>query len=421
MLEKYIYSVKGSGYFVCDVKTKKNKFKFNTCSNKGIYPKISKRAKSFNKHVQIKKKVGNTIAFRPGLPPLDMFPVGVWKNISNKYWKTVSGSQLSYSNSTGLNCLKQNISDYLRVYRNIICRPDQLIITTGSLHSLSLIANSLINKNDEIVLENAIYPQAYSLFKSLKAEIISANIDKHGIKIKEINCKKPKLVYTTPSNQYPTGVKMSLKRRLEVIKWASSNNSLIIEDDYDHEFSNWENPVSSIFGLDNEDRTVYLGTFNKLLHPSIRIGYMVVPEFLKHSIKVLYESSSRFVSPSTQTILSYFIDNDYLNKHLRNIINVSKERKSFFLEEFKDKFENEIRVQPSNGGLHLIAEMDTTINDVEISNHFRTKGIIAYPYSNYFINKNNKNGLVMGYGSVNNKIIKETIQKMHYEYRKILR
>ena len=115
----------------------------------------------------------------------------------------------------------------------------------------------------------------FAIFKSLRTQIIPVELDKEGLAINSIDQDRPinpKLIFTTPSNQYPTGVQMSLKRRLELLDWANKHNCLIVEDDYDHEFSNWENPITSIFGLDKSDRVIYQGTFNKLLHPSIRFG-----------------------------------------------------------------------------------------------------------------------------------------------------
>lgn len=385
-LEKYVRAVQGSGYFVIGVKNKKNLLKLNTNSKLYNYPKISERGKSFGKFVNINNFQKEGIAFRPGLPPLDNFPINIWKNLSNNYWKKVRPSQLSYSNTFGLESLRHNISEYLKIYRNIRCNPLQIIITTGSLHSLSLVADSLINKNNEVILENPTYPHAFTLFKSLKAKIIPAKIDEEGMKVKDLVCKNPKLVYTTPSNQYPSGVKMSLKRRLEVLEWASFNSTIIVEDDYDHEFSNWDNSISSIFSLDKEDRTVYLGTFNKLLHPSIRVGYMIIPEFLMNPINAIYEQTSRFVSSSTQSILSSFIEKDHLNKHLRNIIEISLERKFFFLKYFEDFFQDKIKIKHNNTGLHFVGKLDTKCNDLELSQHFLNSGIIVHPFSRYFIN-----------------------------------
>lgn len=417
VLEKYVKSIPGSGHFITSTKNKKIRYNLNTHIAIGKYPKISKRGASFKRGLQIiNSKSDSGIAFRPGLPPLDIFPVNQWKKLTDDYWRTVKSSQLSYSNTIGLKSLRDNISNYLKLYRNIECDSNQIIITTGSLHSLSLISDALIDKQDEVVIENPTYPHAYNLFSSLRAKICPTSIDEEGININNIKCNKPKLVYVTPSNQYPTGIKMSFNRRVELLSWATQKNAIVIEDDYDHEFSNWETPISSIYSLDKQERTVYLGTFNKLLHPSIRLGYMIVPHFILDTIIGLYEQSSRFVPPSSQSVLSNFIEKDYLNKHLRKVIEVTVERKKFFLEQFENAFERDLPVNTHNTGLHFIGTMDSKINDIEISNHLRNSGIITHPYSNYFIGKNCQNGLVMGYSSVNKKVIKETIDKMRKEY-----
>ncbi|WP_460217855.1 MocR-like pyridoxine biosynthesis transcription factor PdxR [Psychroserpens sp. MEBiC05023] len=421
VLEKFIKSKPGSGYYVASLKNKKFNHNLNANQTEGNYPKISKRGLAFKKNIQLITNRPKGIAFRPGLPPLDIFPVQQWKNLSNDYWKTVKASELSYSNTLGLECLRESISNYLKIYRNIDCNPNQIIITTGSLHSLSLISNSLIDKNDNVVIENPTYPHAYNLFHSLKAKIHTSKIDNEGIIIKDVKCVNPKLIYTTPSNQYPTGIKMSLKRRSELLKWASANNSLIIEDDYDHEFSNWEKPLSSMFSLDRQERVVYLGTFNKLMHPSIRLGYMILPDFLIDTVRALYEQSSRFVSPSQQKILNDFIEKDYLNKHLRKVIQVSIQRKSLFLKHFNDAFENDIIINSENSGLHIIGNLKANIEDVKLSDLLSQKGIIAHPFSNYFVNGKKENGLVMGYCSVNHKVIKETIIKMKAGYSNYLK
>lgn len=413
VLEKYIISKVGSGYYVSSVKNKKIKVNLNSQISKKKYSKISKRAKSFNKHF-IKTNSNSGVAFRPGLPPLDIFPINQWKNLLNFYWKTVKSSELSYANTVGLDSLRENIANYLKLYRNISCNVDQIIITSGSLHSLYLIANTLLNKKDEIVIENPTYPRAYNLFDSLNAKIYATEVDSEGISIKKIKSNNPKFIYTTPSNQYPSGIKMTIKRRLELLKWASSKNTFIIEDDYDHEFSNWEEPLTSIYNLDKEERVIYLGTFNKLLYPSIRLGYMIVPYYLLDSVISLYEQSSRFVSPSLQKTLSLFIEKDYLNKHLRNILEVSKERKEVFIDTFKKRFENILTLESHNTtGLHLISNIKNEIPDTDLANHFYRNGVIAHPLSNYYVNGESKNGLVLGYSSVNNKLIKENLKKMH--------
>ncbi|MCP4975548.1 MAG: PLP-dependent aminotransferase family protein [Maribacter sp.] len=413
ILEKYIYSVPGSGCFVASPKDKKIRINLNAQTEQGNYPRISKRGVSFIRNIQPIKTGNMGIAFRPGLPPLDIFPVQQWQQLSNDYWKTIRSSELSYSNTFGLECLRENISNYLKIYRNINCDAEQIIITTGSLHSLFLIGNALINKKDGVVIENPTYPHAYSLFNSLRAKIFSTHIDEEGISVASIKCQNPKLVYTTPSNQYPSGIKMSMKRRMELLKWANKENTFIVEDDYDHEFSNWEKPLTSIYGLDGQERVIYLGTFNKLLHPSIRMGYMIVPYYLLDAIRALYEQSSRFVPPSMQKTLSTFIERDYLNKHLRKVIETSILRKQMFVQHFEDKFANRFILESNPLGLHIIAKDRQPFSDILTSSILAKKGITAHPFSNYFIGNSLSSGLVMGYASVNEKIIKKKLEMMH--------
>ena len=402
LFEGLISSKTGSGYYVIYKKSKNEEKKI---FNKYQYPKLSKKSELFkkNKYLSTDNFSKTGVAFRPGLPPLDIFPVNKWKNISNTYWRISKPSDLSYAPPEGLDRLRINISNYLRVYRNIRCDYNQIIITSGSLHSLYLISNAILDSGDKIGMENPTFPRAFNLFKSLKAKIIPCEIDDEGILLNKLKTKV-KFIYTTPSNQYPSGVKMSINRRNELLKWVSKNNSIIIEDDYDHEFSNITNPIPSLFSLDNEERVVYLGTFNKLLHPSLRMGYIIVPKFMSQSIISIYEQSFRFVPSSTQEIMSTFIEKDYLNKHVRNVLEIASKRKEMFVSRTKEHL---LIDKKKNNGLHLVANFYKKNNDIRIFKSLLKENVVAYPLSNYYITRKKSNGLVMGYCSVNTKVLKE--------------
>lgn len=401
--ERFIKAKQGAGYFVSYNPEIKN---IEITKNEGfIYPPISKRAKLFEEYSSIitdnfSKK---NIAFRPGLPPLDIFPIKTWKNLSLAYWRSATPTNLSYAPSEGLEDLRISISNYLKIYRKIDCDFRQIVIVSGSLHSLYLIGNTIVNDGDKVIMENPTFPRAYNLFKSLKANIIPCDIDKKGIMIDTIKDTNAKLMYTTPSNQYPLGVKMSKDRRKEVLNWASKNNALIIEDDYDYEFSNWKKPMPSLFSLDKEDRVIYQGTFNKLLHPSLRIGYVILPTYLINPVKAIYEQSSRFVSVSNQMILNSFITKDFLVKHIRNVIETSKERKTLFEKQTKSF----LKIHKNFNGLHIIGELKSKIDDKKLCKQLLENNVVAFPLSNYYITKEQKQGFVMGFSSVNNKMIKE--------------
>lgn len=424
VLENYLKSVTGSGYYINSAKNIKTHSALLSRKKHKGYPSLSKKGISFQKNIHLinNAQSNSEIAFKPGLPPLDIFPTNIWKNLSNTYWGGIKSSELSYSKSNGLLSLRENISNYLKIYRNITCDASEIIITTGSLHSLYLLANTLIDKGDRVLMENLTYPHAYRLFKSLQAKISQIDLDDHEKSIDDLKNKNAKLFYAIPSNQNYLGNKMSLNKRLNLLQWASNNGALIVEDDYEQEFSNWKIPIASIYSLDKQERVIYLGTFNKLLFPSIRLGYMIVPEYLQNAITCLIGQSSRFVSPELQQVMSMFIEKDYLNKHIRNVVGVAQERKEIFVEHFNKNFGDDIVLDQNSTGLNILGKFkDQNINDEHVSEYLKQKGIVTNPLSKYYINNPKESGLVMGYSCVNNKLIKENLLKMSKEYYNFLK
>lgn len=422
-LEKIITPRQGSGYYT-------NRLSENTPAENGmklqkkepqVFPKISKLGKSFiqNSEFRVDENYSGSVCFRPGLPPLDLFPTTIWQKLNNEYWKAVPHSELSYSDSLGIAALRKHIAKYLKIYRNINCDPNQIVITTGSLHSLSIISKAILDPKDAVILENPTYKKAYNLFKSFKANAHIADLSNDDFDINSLaDHHNSKLLYVTPSNQYPSGERMSLNRRKEILNLAAQKNILIIEDDYDHEFSNWDEPISSIFSLDCNDSVVYLGTFNKLLHPSLRLGYMIIPKFLISTVTALSRHTYRFVSPSLQNVMAEFISNDYLNKHLRKVIKISDQRKRQFIEHFEDLFHDKIKLEANNTGLHIIGILKDHIKDYDFCNYLNQNNITVYPLSSYYISENSRNGLVMGYCSVNTTRLKKKLNIMYNLYTK---
>jgi len=383
------------------------------------YPEISQKGHSYLKNISLINRLPtNNLAFRPGLPPIDVFPVNQWKKLLNAYWRHVKSSSLSYSQSTGLNELKHSICNYLNISRNVKCNPDQVVIVSGSLQSLYLIANTLINKGDAVVLENPLFPNVHSVFKSSEANLIPIGLDNEGISIDEMNSishQKPKLIHTTPSNHYPLGIKMSLKRRQEILKWASDNKALIIENDYENEIANFQTSIPTIYSLDTEDRTIYMGTFNRLLHPSIRLGYMIVPKYLIRVVEALQEHSHRFVSPSIQIVMNQFIEKNYLFSHLKNCIEVAKERHDLFINEFEKVSKHMYIQEKPFSSFHLLAYFKAKVtveHEKEIIRKLNEQNITTFSLSKCYIDSAKQQGLILGYSSVRATTLKRKIKKM---------
>lgn len=417
-LEKLIVARAGSGYRVYGLEQQPTaeSQKSEMLTN---YPALSEKGQAFFENINILNRQTNTgIAFKPGLPPIDIFPINQWKNLLNTYWRYVKSSELSYEQGSGMELLKSQIATYLNVSRNIKCQPEQVVITSGSLQSIYLLSGALINKGDGVVLEDPTFPNVHSIFKSNLAKLLPIGVDKEGIRLaglEEAGVHQPKLVHLTPSDHYPLGIKMSLQRRMEVLQWASKNNVYIIENDYEHEIGNAELSMPSIYSLDQEHRTIYLGTFNRLLYPSIRLGFMVLPPQLVDVIEALLEHSHRFVSPSLQIVMGQFIEKNYLYKHLKNLIEVARERKMLFETLFADG-NKQLQIAPKGfNSLHLLAHFTHEVKPQEEKQLIEKLGkqnLSAYSLSKCYIHEKPQTGLILGYSTVRPTVLREEMRHM---------
>ncbi len=410
---RYITASQGSGYQV--IYERKEVIK-PTETPVG-FPDISDVGKSFLNNIHLLSNSSiDAVAFTPGLPPLDVFPIGQWQKLTNLYWRNIKASELNYSISSGVQSLKQSIADYLLLTRGIKCDLEQVIIVSGSLQSLYLIGNVLINKGDKVVLENPTFPNVISIFSSLQADIIPIATDEEGMQVEALNTPgalDAHIVHTTPSNQYPLGGKMSLARRMALIQWAQSHNKLIIENDYEHEINNSKNPIPSIFSLDTSQRTIFLGTFNRILHPSIRLGYMLVPPYLLPTIKALQMHSHRFVPQSIQVVMQAFINQNHLFKHIRSAIAEAALRKKLFINFFEKYIDPEVVLKNNTTpSFHLIAITKENEPDVQLVKQLESAGISTHALSKCYIGEPTQQGLILGYSSVSKTFMQQSIQKM---------
>ena len=419
-LEKLISSKAGSGNRVCFevLQNEEKKSKKSVKTNQRLYPNISEKGLFYSKNISLLNRMPNShLAFRPGLPPIDVFPVNQWKKLLNTYWRHIKSSNLSYINATGLLELKKSIRNYLNISRNIKCDHEQIVIVSGSLQSLYLIATSLIDKGDSVILENPLFPNVHSVFKSSQANLVPISLDAEGIDINRIRELKQnsKVIHVTPSNHYPSGVKMSLKRRQDLLKWASKKKTLIIENDYENEIANHLDSIPTIFSLDTEDRTIYTGTFNRLLHPSIRLGYMIVPKYLIETVQALQEHSHRFVSPSIQVVMTQFIEKNYLYHHIKNSIEVAKKRHLLFIDAFNRISSKMYITEGLCSSFHIIAlfkEPTGIVEEAQIIASLAQKKITAYALSKCYIGTPEQTGIILGYSAVRPSIIKQKIKNM---------
>jgi len=415
-LEGYISAVQGSGYTINSIGSSLTD-QSPTIDKAIHYPSLSKVANAFMQNVEsLNTTDDKSVGFRPGLPPLDIFPVNLWKNLANSYWRYIKSSALSYSPSSGNEQLRKSLASYLNLSRGIKCESSQIFIVSGSLQSLYLLGNVLIDPGDSVLVENPTFPNVKSVFSSLRAQMIGVGVDEAGIQLSEMQSgkhRKAKLIHLTPSNHYPSGARLSMQRRQEVLDWASRNNAFIIENDYEHEVNNYSDSLPSLFSLDQESRTIFLGTFNRLLHPSIRVGYMVLPPYLIEAVESLLKHSHRFVTPSIQVVLNQFIEKKHIYAHIKKVVEVADRRKRIFMETYEDFLAKDFPIQNTAvRSLHLLARMDREADDRRFCQKLADKHILVHALSKCYLEQPGEKGMIFGYSSVRSPTAKRKLNRM---------
>jgi len=333
--EGFIDSYPKSGYVVTDT----NYNNFNTTN--------------IETTIILEKQKEYLYDFNPARLEKNSFPLKLWKRI---FTKVIDDSLDfgAYTNSQGEYGLRKEISKYLISSRRVRCNPDQIIVSNGFLDSMQLLANMLQQTYKSFAIEEPGYHVAYKAFDGYGYKINKISLDTNGIKIDELKKSHSKLVYITPSHQYPTGVSMPVSKRLELLKWANEKDAFIIEDDYDSELTYENRPIPSLQGLDKFDRVIYIGTFSKSLSPAIRVNYMVLPTKLMELYKKSFHFHDSSVSLMTQKTLQLFMQDGYWDKHLRKIRTLNKKKHNLMRDLLIEKLGDSLRIETQGGGLAIL-------------------------------------------------------------------
>ncbi len=362
------------------------------------------------------------IPFQTGIPSLEDFPFKTWLSIINKIGHNFPTRYLRNIDATGHKGLKEAVSQYLQTYRAVNCNPDQILIINGSQQGLDLICRTLLNENDNVLLEDPSYFGMRDVVRSIKVNILPVPVDNEGLQIDYAskNYLDVNLIYTTPSHQFPLGPIMSISRRLKLLEFARKNNAWIIEDDYDGEYRYSGNPLPSLQGMDNWGCVIYMGTFSKVLFPGLRLGYLVLPSSqLIDSFAAKKSIIDRQSPVLEQLVTAKFIEEGHFTRHIRKMRLLYNERQEFLVDEINKELGSLIRIEPSSAGMHIIAWLPDYLDDVKVSQALRKSNLIAYPLSNATLKFKRKPALILGYTAFNKnktkagiKILKETIEPL---------
>lgn len=339
-------------------------------------------------------------AFVTALPALDAFPMAHWSRISARHLRGDRNELMGYGQPQGFQGLRKAIASHLATARGITCNPEQIFITTGAQQAFALIGQMFLNAGDRVWFENPGAKGARNALVATGAELVPIPLDGEGIQVTEGLKKAPhfRMAFVTPSHQQPLGHVMSLKRRIEMLDAAINSQALIVEDDYDGEFYFGTRPQPALRSIDTHGRVMYVGTFSKTLFPSIRLGFILVPERMTETFDQIFTSWVSGPSTSIQAIVADFMDEGLFSTHIRMMRGLYKARYDVLMAA-AHQLPDTIQLQQTTGGFHTPAFVDEAVDENQLVKEAGQKDITLVPLNQYCLEPIANKGLVFGFGS----------------------
>lgn len=401
--EGYLEGRQGSGTFVKDIGTSRP------------VPLLDEDLRTANQptsHVDSDQL--HSIDFRPSFPALEHVPLMKWRRAALDVYHDAPSSAYGYQEDmAGSLQLRQAIHQHLLTIKGLFCKPSQIIVTAGATQAFSILSKLLVKRNGSVAMEDPTATFIHDIFASTGARIIPVPVDEHGLCVDRLPTQEqPQCIFVTPSHQFPFGSIMSIGRRLQLLDYARSTGSYIIEDDYDSEFRYGGMPVRALRELDAE-RVIYVGTFSKNLYPSLRLGYMVAPQELIEPIMQLKRMTDMQCPTLTQLTLARFINEGHLERHILRMKRIYGKRRTHLISALTDTFRDKVQISGDAAGLHLIATWPGINADLLTAIQLEEHRIKIYPAERYTICKDQYNeSLIMGFGNVTESQITEGVQAL---------
>jgi GntR family transcriptional regulator/MocR family aminotransferase len=331
-----------------------------------------------------------------GCSTADETTLRIFRMLMNRHLTQPSARHFHYNDPAGSYALRVEVAAYLKAARGVVCEPDQVIMTAGTQQGLDLAVRTLLKPGDPVWIEDPCYAAARELFEGAGLSVTPVPVNGEGIDVSLGIAARPeaKAVYVTPSHQYPLGVTLSMARRLSLIDWAREAGAYIIEDDYDSEFRFAGPPLSALQGIDGEGRVIYLGTFSKTLLPGFRFGYLVVPRHLRERVLTIRRLTDRFPSTLAEDALTEFLRDGHFSAHIKRARKRVRAARDALVEALR---EGPFQVSAPEQGLHLVAELAPSVDDVLLARQARETGFGTKALSPLYQGDAGRRGLVIGF------------------------
>lgn len=360
----------------------------------------------------VHRRRGHGEPFSLGQPAVDEFPFDVWSRLLARTWRS-PGGLAGHGNPAGHPPLRAAIADYLGTARAVRCTAEQVVIVAGAQQAVALAAQILLDPGDEALIEEPGYAGLRGALTAAGLRVTPVPVDAEGIDIDRGAALAPdaRFVCVAPSHQYPLGMTMSLARRLALIDWARRQDAWIVEDDYDSEYRYAGRPLAALQGLDETGRVLYVGSFSKVLFPTLRLGYVVVPEDLVDAFCRARAALDDHPSMLAQPALAQFFAEGHFAAHVRRTRRLYAERQEALLDAAGRHLDGLLEVAPDEAGMHLLAGLAPALanrmDDRAAAERLAAAGVTATPLSDYYVGPPDRQGLLLGYAAFDARAIED--------------
>jgi GntR family transcriptional regulator/MocR family aminotransferase len=338
--------------------------------------------------------------FRVGIPDASLFAFDTWRRLVGAELRAGAHAPGRYADPAGHADLRAAIARYVGIARGVTADAEDVLVTHGTQQALDLVARVLVAPGDVVAVEDPGYPHARDLFASYGARVVPVPVDGEGLVV-DLLPDDVRLVFTTPSHQFPYGPPLSRERRRALLDVAERRGVAIVEDDYDSEFRFTDGPLSPLHALDEHGRVIYVGTFSKSLVPALRAGYLVAPPSLRTALRAARQLADGYGQPAQEVALARFISDGLLAAHLRRARVTYAERRTLLLDGLQRLLGDRLEVVPSAAGLHITAVCrDPSVDDAAVVAAMAGEGVAVEALSAYATGDGVPSGLVFGYGAV---------------------
>jgi GntR family transcriptional regulator / MocR family aminotransferase len=340
---------------------------------------------------------------------LEVFPFEMWRRLLLRQARQASTRQFDYGSARGSPDLRVAICAHLRRSRAVVCESSDIIVVNGSQQSLDLVMRVLVEPGDRVAIEEPHYNGLREALLAAGARLLPVTVDGEGLNPERLP-EDARLVFVTPSHQFPTGAILPLDRRLALLDWARRRNALIVEDDYDGEFHYEGRPLESMQGLDAEGRIVYIGTFSRTVFPSLRIGYVIAPRSIAPAFIAAKWLTDLHSATLEQQTLAEFIANGMYERHLRQLRRRNTKRRSALLQAIQTYLRDRVEVTGEGAGAHVVLWPRKRTPELQVVKMAARRGVGIYGISHCFLQDSPRPGFILGFAHLNEREIREGIR-----------